>query len=141
MGSTKAIGVDGLPCSFWKQYCNELAPFVNLVINTSIRTGTYPTMFKDAIVVPVFKGGRKDKEDPVSYRPISVLPALSKVLETIVIEQFLDYLDEHNLLQPAQHGFRQGHSTVAALVRTIQEWTSKKGAAIASFDFSLLLIP
>ena len=79
MGSTKAIGVDGLPCSFWKQYCNELAPFVNLVINTSIRTGTYPTMFKDAIVVPVFKGGRKDKEDPASYRPISVLPALSKV--------------------------------------------------------------
>ena len=90
MGLTKAIGVDGLPCSFWKEYCDELAPFVNLLINTSIRTGTYPTLFKDAIVVPVFKGGRKDREDPASYRPISVLPALSKVLETVVINQFLD---------------------------------------------------
>ena len=136
MGSTKAIGVDGLPCSFWKQYCDDLAPFVNLLINTSIKTGTYPTLFKDAIVVPVFKGGRKDREDAASYRPISVLPALSKVLETIVIDQFLDYLDEFNLLPPAQHGFRQGHSTVTALVKTIQEWTSTKGSAIASFDYS-----
>ena len=42
MGSTKAIGVDGLPCAFWKKYCDDLAPFVNLLINTSIKTGTYP---------------------------------------------------------------------------------------------------
>ena len=106
------------------------------MINTSIKTGTFPTLFKDAIVVPVFKGGRKDREDPSSYRPISVLPALSKVLEAVVIEQFLDYLDEHNLLPPAQHGFRRGHSTVTALVKTIQKWTSQKGSAIASFDYS-----
>ena len=136
MGSTKAIGADGLPCSFWKEYCEDLAPFVNVMINTSIKTGTYPTLFKEAIVVPVFKGGRKDKEDPASYRPISVLPALSKVLETIVVEQFLDYLDEYNLLPPAQHGFRQGHSTVTALVKTIQKWTNQKSSTIASFDYS-----
>ena len=129
MGSTKAIGVDGLPCSFWKQYCDELAPFVNTMVNSSITTGTYPSLFKDAIVVPVFKGGRKDKEDPASYRPISVLPALSKVLEAIIIEQFLDYLDEFNLLPPAQHGFRKGHSTVTALIKTIEKWTSLKGSA------------
>ena len=54
MGSTKAIGVDGLPCAFWKEYCEDLAPFVNLMINTSISTGIYPALFKDAIVVPVF---------------------------------------------------------------------------------------
>ena len=118
LGSTKAIGVDGLPCSFWKQFCDDLAPFVNVMVNTSVKTGTYPTLFKDAIVVPVFKGGRKDREDPASYRPISVLPAISKVLEAIIIDQFLDYLDEYNLLPPAQHGFRQGHSTVTALVKT-----------------------
>ena len=70
MGTTKAVGVDGLPCSFWKEYCEDLAPFVNVMINQSIETGTYPTLFKDAIVVPVFKGGRKDREDPASYRPI-----------------------------------------------------------------------
>ena len=136
MGTTKAIGVDGLPCSFWKKYSDDLAPFVTVLINTSIKTGTYPSLFKDAVVIPVFKGGRKDREDPASYRPISILPALSKVLEAVIIEQFLDYLDEFNLLPPAQHGFRKGHSTVTALVKTIQEWTSKKGTAIASFDYS-----
>ena len=61
---------------------------------------------------------------------------LSKVLETIVIDQFLDYLDEYNILPPAQHGFRKSHSTVTALVKTIQKWTSQKGSAIASFDYS-----
>ena len=87
-------------------------------------------------MVSVFKGGRKDMEDPAFYRPISVLPALSKVLETIVIEQFLDFLDENNLLPPAQHGFRQGHSTITALIKSIQKWTDQKGSAIASFDYS-----
>ena len=52
MGTTKAIGVDGLPCSFWKEYCEDLAPFVTTMINMSIKTGTYPSLFKDAIVVP-----------------------------------------------------------------------------------------
>ena len=93
-------------------------------------------LFKDAIVVPVFKGGRKDRKDPASYRPISVLPAISKVLETVVIDQFLDYLDKNDLLTPAQHGFRRNHSTVTALIKTIQKWTSQKGSAIASFDYS-----
>ena len=104
MGSTKAVGVDGLPCSFWKEYCEDLAPFVTLLINTSITTGTYPSLFKDATVVPVFKGGRKDRADPASYRPISVLPALSKVLETIFIDQFLDFLDENVLKMFASLG-------------------------------------
>ena len=87
-------------------------------------------------MVPVFKGGRKDRADPASYRPISILPALSKVIEAVVIEQFLDYLEENNLLPPGQHGFRRSHSTVTALIKTIQGWTSQKGSAIASFDYS-----
>ena len=136
MGTTKAVGIDGLPCSFWKNYCEELWPFVKIMVNTSILTETYPTMFKNAIVIPVFKGGRKDRSDPASYRPVSVLPALSKVLEAIVVNQFTAYLDEHNLLPPGQHGFRRRHSTVSALVSSIQKWTAKKGAAIASFDYS-----
>ena len=88
MGSTKAIGVDGLPCSFWKAYCNDLAPFVNLMVNTSIKTGTYPKLFKDAIVVPVFKGGRKDSSQFCllcrrSWRPSSSTSFLTTWTRTI----------------------------------------------------------
>ena len=134
MGTTKAIGVDGLHCDFWKEYCEDLAPFVTTMINSSISSGTYPTLFKDAIVVPVFKGGRKNRDDPASYPYQSCQPC-PRFLR-LVIGQFLDYLDEHNLLPAAQHGFRRGHSTVTALVNTIKRWTHQKGAAIASFDYS-----
>ena len=48
----------------------------------------------------------------------------------------MDYLDENNLLPPAQHGFRRGHLTVTALIKTIHKWSSQKGSAIASFDYS-----
>ena len=83
MGTAKAVGVDGLPCP------RTVSLRQKIMINSSILTGTYPTMFKDAIVIPVFKAGKKDKLDPASYRPVSVLPALSKVLEAIVVKQFL----------------------------------------------------
>ena len=84
----------------------------------------------------MIKGGKKDRLDPASYRPVSVLPALSKVLEAVHVKQFTAYLDEHGLLPPGQHGYRRRHSTVSALVSSIQKWAAKKGAAIASFDYS-----
>ena len=136
MGTTKALGVDGLPCSFWKRFCNELAPFVCSMVNASINTGVYPSMFREALVIPIHKGGRKDKSEPSSYRPIAILPALSKVLETIVVEQLVGHLEDNGLLPQAQHGFRKGHSTVTALVKSLSQWTEGKGAAIASFDYS-----
>ena len=88
------------------------------------------------VCVIVHKGGRKDKSDPSSYRPIAILPALSKILETIIVEQLVDHLDNHGLLPQAQHGFRRGHSTVTALVTSLSRWTEGKGVAIASFDYS-----
>ena len=106
------------------------------LINASISTGVYPSMFKEAVLVPVHKGGRKDKSEPSSYRPIAILPAISKVLEAIVIEQLVEHLDEHGLLPQAQHGFRRGHSTVTALVESLSRWTQGTGTAIASFDYS-----
>ena len=63
MGTTKTIGVDGLPCSFWKEYCQDLALFVTTVINMSIKTGTYPSLFMDAIAV-LEEGGQKGQGGP-----------------------------------------------------------------------------
>ena len=93
-------------------------------------------MFREALVIPVHKGGRKDKLEASSYRPIAILPALSKVLETIVVDQLVEHLDHHGLLPQAQHGFRRGHSTITALVKSLSQWTKGKGVAIASFDYS-----
>ena len=82
IGDHKAVGVDGLPCSFWKSYCEELWPFVKNVINTSILTGTYPNHVQRRHRHPrCIREARKKGWTPASYRPVSVLPALSKVLD------------------------------------------------------------
>ncbi len=81
-------------------------------VNLSIRTGQFPDNWKKALVKPIFKSGNSD--DMVNYRPISLLPVHSKVLEKVVSEQFLHHLENNNLLHPLQFGFRHDYSTETA---------------------------
>ena len=60
------------------------------VCNMSLHVGIFPDIFKQAIITPVFKGNGKDPHDPGSYRPISILPVLSKILEIAVRDALLD---------------------------------------------------
>ncbi len=76
-------------------------------------TGIFPESWKHALVVPVLKN--VDAADVSNYRPISLLPILSKVLEKIVSTQLVNYLEENNLLSKTQHGFRPKLSTATAL--------------------------
>ena len=62
---------------------------------------------------PLFKKGSKD--DPKNYRPISLLPQISKVIEKLVHEQVQEYLDENKILYRYQSGFRPFHSTDTCL--------------------------
>ena len=68
-----------------------------------------PTEWKSARVIPLFKKGKKDDMD--DYRPISILPMVSKVLERVVHIQLVKYLLDHKILSPYQCGFRKCHST------------------------------
>ena len=81
-----------------------VSPFLADIINTSLSTGIFPDMLKLARVVPIFKNG--DSTDVNNYRPISVLPILSKLFERIVHMQLQIYLDENNLLSDCLYGFR-----------------------------------
>ena len=62
------------------------------------------------------------KTDPNNYRPISVLPAVSKPIEKVVFNQFYGYLNENNLLTESQSGFRPLFSTETALIEETNEW-------------------
>jgi hypothetical protein len=73
---------------------------------------TVPDDWKAAFVIPLFKKGKKDNVD--NYRPISILPAVSKLLEKVVHTQLVSYLQEHHLLSPYQCGFCKQHSTTFA---------------------------
>ena len=82
------------------------------IINLSLNTATVPSEWKHARVVPIYKSGSISKVD--NYRPISILPALSKILEKAVHTQLSEHLESNKLLTDSQFGYRPGRSTQLA---------------------------
>lgn len=113
LNETRSVGSDGIPMKFIKDSLHVVACYITCIINTSIVTGLFPTAWKHALVVPLFKSG--DVNDLSNYRPISLLPIVSKVLEKIVSVQLTQFLESNNLLSNTQHGFRPKLSTETAL--------------------------
>ena len=86
-----------------------------MIVNTSIVTLIYPNGWKLPHVVPFFKSG--DPDEVGNYRPIAILPVLSKILEKVVSIQLMTFLEENDLLSHTQHGFRPHLSTETALLK------------------------
>ena len=107
--SGKAVGLDGIPARLLKDSADIVVKPVTFIINTSLRTSKVPCDWKSARVIPLFKKGKADEMD--NYRPISILPVLSKVLERAVHIQLYKYLQQHKILSAYQCGFRKCHST------------------------------
>ena len=104
-----------------KRSCTSYHTFINwLIINLSIKSCIFPDDWKIAKVTRVFKEG--SKSGPNNYRPISVLPIVSKIIEKIIFNQLYNYLTEYNLLADSQHGFRPMHSTLTALLEATNDW-------------------
>jgi hypothetical protein len=99
-----------------------------------------PKDFKLAIVHPVHKGNPKPHAEPGSYRPVSILTALLKVLETVVKEDLESHLDSVGALPNMQHGFRRGRSCTRALSAAHARWseaaTKRQVIGILAFDLS-----
>ena len=90
---------------------------ISLIINQSLTTGIFPTKLKLAKVIPVFKKG--DESTFENYRPISLLPAFSKVFERVVYDQLYEYFVSKSLFYKSQHGFKKQHSTETAALEFI----------------------
>ena len=86
-------------------------------INFSFQNGAVPNKCKEAKVIPVFKTG--DSSDPSNYRPISILPVLSKILEKSMKTRLNKFLDKHNIIYKHQYGVRKSSSTLNATVDLI----------------------
>lgn len=114
MKNTNSCGSDGFTLRYLKDALPVILTYLTCIFNTSIVTGVFPTLWKHSTVIPVFKAG--DPNEACSYRPISLLPVLSKILEKIVASQLMDHLEENNLLSKCQHGFRRNLSTETALL-------------------------
>ena len=105
-----SCGHDGLSVKILKQIKYELSSSITLIINQSLNTGIFPERLKIAKVIPIYK---KDDNAKMfeNYRPISILPAISKILEKTIFNQLHDYFQDNKLYCKNQYGFRRNHST------------------------------
>lgn len=112
-----APGYDDIPPKILKYNAKCLAKPLSHIINLSFRRGIFPDKLKIAKVTPIHKSGCKDNLS--NYRPISVLPARSKIIEISISHRICNFLETHKLLSPSQHGFRRNHSTETAVLQFV----------------------
>jgi hypothetical protein len=133
------MGVDGIPVGVLKLGSDVLAGPISHVVNRSLASGRVPLQFKRGVVKPIFKGGGKNRNDPASYRPVCILTALSKVLETTVKWDVDSHTAKTGAIPTTQHGFRSGRSCSTALASAHAGWLSglKEGKIVGLLGFDL----
>ena len=102
-----------------KNFFGELCGTLKYLVDSSLQTGVFPDLMKIAIVSPVFKTG--DTADISNYRPISVLPYFSKILERVMYDLLYKYLTDQKILHQQQFGFRKDHSTEDAIAQLVDQ--------------------
>ena len=120
-------------------YCSTaFADLFANVINRMFDRCCFPSEWKLAEVIPIHKSG--SKRDAHNYRPISILPNISKIAERVMHTQIIQYLNNYSLLPDCQHGFRPTHSTETAVIsfnNCIQRMLDQKLFILVVFiDFS-----
>ena len=133
-----ATGMDNIPSKIIKNTKSILSPYLTKIINLSFETKTFPDILKNAIIKPIFK--KDDKNDISNYRPISILPVISKIFERATLNQLIEYFEKYDLINCFQHAYRKFHGTVTCLFELLNEIYHlidiKKKVAIVSLDLS-----
>ena len=102
-------------------FASVLKPF-KYICNLSLKSGIFPDGMKVAKVIPLFKSG--DDELYNNYRPVSLLPQFSKILEKVFEKRLDSFINKYNILSNSQYGFRNNRSTALALIDLIENITS-----------------
>jgi len=117
LDANKASGPYSIPTKILKLAKNHIAEPLTLIMNTSFSTGVVPECLKIANIIPVFKQGSQINFS--NYRPISLLSIFNRILEKLMSKRLIKFLDEKNLLNNKQFGFRKNHSTTHAVLSIV----------------------
>ena len=134
INASKSSAIDMLSSKVLKDAFLVLTLQLVYLFNLSLQTGIFPSKWKIATVIPLFKGGSKD--DVSNYRPISLLPLPGKILEKIVHARISLFLEANNLLCDEQYGFRKNRSTthsITNLTNSILDAVNKQETCLAVF--------
>ena len=113
--------VDPIPTKIVLDCLEILLPVLVRIINGSLESATVPQMFKTAVIKPLLKKKGLDPSDCKSFRPVSNLPYVSKLLERVVSQQLLQHLTTHGLIDKFQSAYRPGHSCETAILRVMND--------------------
>ena len=115
-----SVGIDKIPNIVLKNLPYIITKQYLTIINNSLNNNYFPKDWKTAIMIPIIKPG-KDPTDPYNYRPISLLPNISKVFEKIIKETIVNTTDKLKIINDNQFGFREKHSTIHAINKLVSD--------------------
>ena len=133
-----ATGHDEVNVKLVKDLKKEISKILTDIINLGYEINDFPDCMKFAIIKPIYK--KDDRNDISNYRPIAILPALSKIIERSASNQLTPFFEINKKFTSSQHAYRKFHSPITCLAETInhihQEIDSKKHAALITLDLS-----
>ena len=136
----KSCALDPIPTNILKLCAGSLKEPISRIINKSISSGVVPCSLKQAVVKPLHKKPSLDKNSLKSYRPVSNLPFLSKILEKHVDNHFTSYDEKHGLGDKFQSAYTKNCSTETALLRVMNDLLTsldgKKAMVLTLLDLS-----
>lgn len=135
---SNAVGADEISLVLLTHFMHYLMPILEHLLNLSLISGVFPSQWKTAIVCPIPK--IRSPMTVKDYRPISVLPVLAKVMESVACEQLQGFLEDSNLYDQYQSAYRNNHSVQTSLIRMIddvRQAANKRMITVSIlFDFS-----
>ena len=118
--TAKSFGIDNISSYFLKLALPFIENSLAFMFNTSIETSMFPGSWKIARVTPIYKNG--DRADKSNYRPISVLPVISRLFEKLVTNQVYQHMEDNGLFSSGQSAYLRLHSTVTHLLKNTDDW-------------------
>lgn len=109
----KSCHIDDIPIDVLKSISFPLSIILAYIINKCIEDGIYPSLLKQARVIPIYKSGNKSEVN--NYRPISTLKTINKIFEKIIYSRMTSFIYNHKLISNKQHGFKKNSSTSLAM--------------------------
>ena len=123
LNSNKASQHSDIPTKIIKSNSDIFSDFLYKSINSSIKSSLFLSCLKTADITPIYKKGKRDLKD--NYRPVSILPVLSKLYERSMFKQISEFFE--NIFSKNQCGFRKGHSTQQCLLAMLEKWKRSVG--------------